>query len=139
MAWQLSHRIVIPWAEITLSASRSGGPGGQNVNKTNSKVTLHWDITANHSLSPEHLARFQERFPTRINKEGQVYLSSEEHRDRKKNEEACLEKLRSMILSVEFPPLERKKTKPKASQKRQRLKAKKVRSETKKSRGRPSW
>ena len=139
MAWQLSHRLYLPWAEIYFSTSRSSGPGGQNVNKTNSKVTLHWDIAANHSLAPDHLNRFKERFPTRINKEGLVYLSSEEFRDRKKNEEACLEKLRSMILSVEFPPPVRKKTKPKASQKRERLKAKKVRSETKRSRSKPQW
>jgi len=82
----ISDTIVIPRSEIQLSFSRSPGPGGQNVNKVNSKVTLRWDIRNTTSLPWAVKQRFLARFGNRITKEGHLVLTSHRYRDQPRNE-----------------------------------------------------
>ena len=104
--------IQIPLSEMRLSFSRSGGPGGQNVNKVNSKVTLHWDVEHSPSLPAEVRERFVARYLPRINTQGEVVIHSQRYRDQRRNREDCLEKLRQLILAVRHPPVRRRPTGP---------------------------
>jgi ribosome-associated protein len=116
---------------LLLSFARSGGPGGQNVNKVSSKAVLHWDVMNSPSLPPDVRARFIEAYPTRITKAGEVVIHSEEYRDQPKNIQACHDKLRDMILAVLRPPKKRRATKPTKGSKVRRLNEKKLRAQTK--------
>ena len=74
---EVNHRISIPLKEFSYTFARSSGPGGQNVNKVNSKVTLHWNVTTSPSLPEDVRARFLATYPRRINKEGLFVINSE--------------------------------------------------------------
>ena len=100
----------IPDTELDWSFSRSSGPGGQNVNKVSSKATLFWDVTQSPSLPDVVRQRFLEAFRNKINKQGQLVLSSQRFRDQPRNVRACLEKLHELLTLVESPPRRRKKT-----------------------------
>jgi len=118
---EVSPGLRVPRAEFTFTFARSSGAGGQNVNKVNSKAVLRWDLAASPGLPPGVRARFLARFGSRVTREGELVLASEEHRDQARNVEACLRKLVEMLRAVEHPPRPRKKTRPSAGQKRRRL------------------
>lgn len=112
----LSSGKEIPETEFEFTFARSGGPGGQNVNKVNSKAILRWDITNSQSISAPMKNRFVERYGSRLTSDGVLVLSSQQHRDQLTNVDECLEKLREMLESVLKPPVIRKPTKiPKAA------------------------
>lgn len=126
--------LTIPDEDLRFSFSRSSGPGGQNVNKVNSKATLHFAFRSSTSLSPGVRERFIQKFGSRVTNEGEVVITSQESRDQPKNIESCLEKLRQMILEVLHPPKKRRPTKPSKGSKRRRVEAKKRRSAVKEGR-----
>jgi ribosome-associated protein len=134
MELRLSSRVVIPEEELQLSFSRSGGPGGQNVNKVSSKATLRWNITTSPSLPDDVRQRFLEQFPTRVTKAGDVVIHADEFRDQPKNIQACYDRLRDMLSAVLRPPKKRHATKPTRGSKVRRLKEKKSRSAVKEGR-----
>jgi ribosome-associated protein len=135
---EVNHRISIPLKELSFTFSRSGGPGGQNVNKVNTKVTLHWSVANSPSLPDEVRERFLQAFPTRINNNGEVVLASQRFRDQGRNVADCTEKLRSMIAQAAVPPRKRKKTKPSRASKERRLREKKAASHKKQLRRLPA-
>ncbi len=106
----LSSGREIPESEFDFTFARSGGPGGQNVNKVNSKAILRWDITNSPSISSPMKKRFTDRYGSRLTSDGILVLSSQQHRDQITNVEECLEKLREMLESVLKPPVIRKAT-----------------------------
>ena len=120
----INQSLSVPLSELNFSFSRSSGPGGQNVNKVNTKATVHWNVSKNHSLPEPVKARFTEKYHQRINSEGQLVLSSQRFRDQGRNVADCLAKLRSMIEAVALPPKTRKKTRPSAGVKRRRVEEK---------------
>lgn len=121
----LMEKITIPFSEFSFSFARSGGAGGQNVNKVNSKVVLEWDINATTSINEWIKERFRARFHGFITQEGKVQLMSQKHRSQKDNIDDCISKLHDMIAEVRFPPKIRKATKPKKSAVLKRLNTKK--------------
>jgi ribosome-associated protein len=123
--------IAIPDDEFQFTFARASGPGGQNVNKVNSKAMLHWNVATSPSLPEDVRQRFLKQYKTRINQEGELVLYSQQYRDQPKNIDACLEQLRSMILAVRRPPKMRRKSKPTFGSKLRRLKEKKQRSDIK--------
>jgi ribosome-associated protein len=125
MAMNLTENIQIPESEFLFTFARSGGPGGQNVNKVASKAVLHWDLAASPSLPEAVKARFTQQNRWRITTEGILVLDSQRYRDQAKNIADCLEKLREMLLRSLHPPKKRRPTKPSRSSKERRLKAKK--------------
>jgi ribosome-associated protein len=127
----INDRIRIPDEEFSWSFARSGGPGGQNVNKVASKAVLRWNVTASLSLPADVKARLEQQQRNRITTEGDLLVSSERYRDQERNREDCLEKLRQMVLQASRPPKVRKKTKPSRGAKERRLAAKRRRSATK--------
>jgi ribosome-associated protein len=134
----VNSSITIPDRELQFSFSRSSGPGGQNVNKVSSKATLHFRAVDSPSLPPDVRQRLLTAFKSRLTKEGELVISSQEHRDQSQNIEACLNRLKGMILSVAKPPKRRRATKPSRGSKVRRLTAKKQRSEVKQGR-RGKW
>ena len=111
----------IPRAELAFTFARSSGAGGQNVNKVNSKAVLRWDVAKSPSLPRGVRGRFLARFGSRVTREGELVLASDEHRDQARNIEACLKRLTEMLREVEHPPKPRRPTRPSAAQKRRRL------------------
>lgn len=135
---EVNHRISIPLKEFAYTFARSSGPGGQNVNKVNSKVTLHWDVTTSPSLPEDVRARFLAQYPRRINKDGLLVISSERFRDQGRNVTDCNYKLRELILAVATAPKKRRPTKPTKGSKERRLAGKREKSQKKEHR-RKDW
>lgn len=128
---KISERLHIPDHELAFTFARSGGPGGQNVNKVASKAVLRWDIAANSSIPEAVKERFRNTFGNRIASEGEVVITSDEYRDQPRNMEACRSKLADMLRSVEKPPKVRRATKPTRASKERRISSKKRTSEIK--------
>ena len=134
---EVNERIQIPDSEFTFAFSRSGGPGGQNVNKVCSKALLTWDATRSPSIPQDVRERFLIRYRRRINKEGMLLITSQRYRDQGRNTHDCLSKLAELILSVAVAPTKRKASAPSRGAKQRRLNDKHVRSDKKQSRRRP--
>lgn len=130
----VNKRIQIPLREFRFTFARSPGPGGQNVNKVNSKATLRWNVTSTASLPEAVRERFLKTFHGRVNQDGELYLSSSRFRDQGRNVADCLEKLRAMLAEVAVARRPRKKTKPTAGANRRRLDSKRRQSEKKRQR-----
>ena len=133
----VNSRISIPLRELQFTYSRSSGPGGQNVNKVNTKATMHWDVKKTDSLPDAVRRRFMAKYARRLTNEGVLVLSSQRFRDQGQNVADCMHKLREMILAVAVAPKPRRATKPTAGSKRRRLADKKKQSEKKQMRRRP--
>ncbi len=125
-------KIKIPPHEYTLSFSRSSGAGGQNINKVNTKATLHWNILKSESLPPDVLERFLNKFKNKINEEGTLTLISQNHRTQPLNIADVIKKLHEMIESVLIAPKKRRATKPTKSSVNARIKTKKSKGDIKK-------
>ena len=127
----------LPREEVHFTFSRSSGAGGQNVNKVNSKATLHWNIT--HTKIPwDVMERFRARYAGFITQDNEVQITSQEHRQQKDNVEDCFDRLERMLENVWRAPKKRKPTKPTRSSVEKRLKGKKMDSDKKKMRGKVS-
>ncbi len=133
----VNSRLKIPLDEFRFRFDRSGGPGGQNVNKVNTKATLRWDVTSSPSLPERVRERFLARFRRRITKEGHLVMASQRYRDQQRNIDDCLEKLREMLASVAVAPRPRKKTSPSRASRERRLREKKRKSDKKQGRQSP--
>ena len=133
----VNSRLTIPNEEISVSTARSSGPGGQNVNKVNSKVTLHWSPTDCQLLRDDWRQRFIARYGNRINREGQLVLYSQQYRDQSRNLADARKKLVTMLLSCQTAQKTRKKTRPTLGSKRRRLEKKRQQSQKKQNRQRP--
>ncbi len=132
----VTPQLRIPLREFSYQYTRSGGPGGQNVNKLNTKVILRWDVMNSPHLSEEVRARFYARFKRRITNDGVLVLSSQRHRDRERNHADCLEKLKQMLLEVAQGRRARRPTKVSRASREKRLKAKRLQSAKKRDRKR---
>lgn len=139
MALIVNEDLIIPSHELKFSFSRSSGPGGQNVNKVNSKAQLRWNPAANQSLPEAVKIRFLSRFHSKLTVDGEILLVSDESRNQKQNQEICLEKLRLLLLQVARPPKVRKKTKPSRANKERRKEAKRKTGEKKRTRSPVRW
>ena len=131
----INERIIIPDTELTVTYARSGGPGGQNVNKVSSKAVLRWTATATTALPPAVKDRLLTAIANRLTKEGELVISCDETRDQAQNVAIAEERLRNLVLASLVPPKTRHKTKPSRGSKERRLKAKRVRGATLKGRG----
>ena len=129
----ITHRLAIDESELHWSFSRSGGPGGQNVNKVNSKATLRWRPPPD--FLPEGAKQRLERLAARyLTVEGEIVLQSQEFRDQSKNIQRCREKLRALVLSAMHAPKPRVPTKPSRAVRQRRLDQKRRNAEKKGSR-----
>lgn len=133
----VNDKISIPLTEFKFSYARSPGPGGQNVNKVNTKVILKWSFHKTESLPEGVKERFKKKYGKRISKEGEFVMSSHRFRDQGRNVADCLAKLRTLILDVAPEPVPRKPAKISRGAKERRLTSKRHKSQIKNTRRRP--
>src|SRR5437588_751518 len=127
----VTDSITVPDAEFDWSYARSGGPGGQNVNKVSSKAVLRWNVASSSSL-PDHVRnRLMALNRKRITTEGDLVLTSQRYRDQERNRQDCLEKLADMVREAATLPKPRRATRPSRGSKVRRLAAKRHRSAVK--------
>ena len=125
--------IVIPESELQLSFARSGGPGGQNGNKVETKVTITFDYMASHALSWEQKGRIARHAKVQscLNADGMIAITSQRHRSQLLNREDAIEKLHELLHEVTRPRKRRIPTKKTKSSERKRVDNKRSRSTTK--------
>lgn len=130
----VNEEITIPHHELTITASKSGGAGGQNVNKTNSKITIHWNVEKTQALNDEQKKRALEALASELTKENEVVIHNSEQRSQDQNRKAALENLAKKIAQALVLPKKRMKSKMPQAMSEKRLKEKKQQSELKKTR-----
>jgi len=131
---EVNDTLWIPRAELEYRASRSGGPGGQHVNTSSTRIEVAWDVGASPSLSDEQRARLRDKLANRINGEGVLLLAASDHRSQHQNKEAATERLVELVRQALVIPKPRKKTRPSRAQREARLHAKKHQSDKKRNR-----
>lgn len=134
---RVTRHLVIPDAELTVSAVRSSGPGGQSVNTTDSKVELRWNVASSAVLTDADRRRLTERLGSRITADGDLILRSQEHRSQARNREAVRARLATLVGDALAPDVPRRQTRPTRAAKRRRVEAKRRRGETKRLRRSP--
>ncbi|WP_413612215.1 alternative ribosome rescue aminoacyl-tRNA hydrolase ArfB [Bdellovibrio sp. HCB-110] len=123
--------VQIPFSELDFTYARSRGPGGQNVNRTNSAAILRWNLWQSQTLNQDLKERLAIKLQTKLTAEGDLIIRSEVHRDQDQNRSECIRKLHEMLNKALFVPKKRVATKPTRSSQRKRVDTKKRHAEIK--------
>lgn len=134
---RITQRVRVFPHEIELSYARSGGPGGQHVNKTSSKVLLRWNLETSGALSEEQRDRVREKLATRLTAAGELLVTSEKHRDQSRNVDDAVAKFVTVLREALRVPRKRKATRPTRGSQRRRIEGKRKRGDLKRSRRKP--
>jgi ribosome-associated protein len=126
--------VVIPGSEIVLDYARAGGPGGQNVNKVETKAILRFSVPLSRAFAPVQRERILAKLASRLTTEGEIVIHASRFRDRARNVEDARERLAAALGKALEEPRARRKTKPTRGSDRRRLEGKKQRSEIKRTR-----
>jgi len=121
---EVTDELRIPRSELTYRASRSGGPGGQHVNTSSTRIEVVWDIGGSPSLSEAQRARLLDRLATRLDGAGRLRLVSGATRSQLKNREDVTARLAGVVARALHVPKKRKPTRPSRASKAARLAAK---------------
>lgn len=128
---KITHLVSIPERELIFTASRSSGPGGQNVNKVSSRITLWFDVLSSPSLREEDKQLVLKKLPTRINKAGRLWVSAQQTRSQADNRELARQRLVELLQQALIKPRSRKKTRVPRRVQEQRIAEKKKRGQLK--------
>ena len=135
---KINDKISIEEDELSFTFSRSSKPGGQNVNKISSRVTLLFDVANSPSLSAEHKKQIMTRLRRRVNKEGVLRVVAQLHRSQAANREVAVERFVELLQETLKPIKPRKKTRISHAAEKRRLNEKKRRSRLKQERTKPT-
>ncbi len=136
---RVKNGIAIPEHEITITTSRAGGPGGQHVNKTSTKITLHWNPGNSQALTDEQKKRVLENLSNQLTNEGNLVIHNRSTRSQAQNKKLAFDELAKRVRKALYVPKRRMKTKISKGVKEKRLQEKKQRSEIKKLRSKKDF
>lgn len=132
---RINDDLSIPLAELTWKATRSGGPGGQHVNTSATRVEITWDVAASPSLDDARRSRILKRLANRIDSHGILRIVEGGSRSQHQNREAVTRRLAELVAKALVRRRPRRKTRPSRAAREKRLRKKRERAETKKMRG----
>src|SRR5919107_4026474 len=130
-ALEITPNLRLPFSELDYRASRSGGPGGQHVNTSSTRIEVWWDVAGSPSLTPEQRTQLLERLGPRLDSSGRLRLVSSGSRSQLRNREDVTERPPSVLAGALAVRKKRKPTKPSRAAKATRLEAKRRRASTK--------
>ncbi len=125
--------------EFDFQTSRSSGPGGQNVNKVETRVTLRFNVHSSELLDQREKERLQLKWASKLTSEGDLLVSAEKHRSQLRNREEAIKTFKRLVEKAFTDPKPRKKTKPSKSAIKKRLDSKKKHSDKKSNRRKPDY
>ena len=134
---RIRHDLVIDEDELEYRATTSQGPGGQHVNRSQTRVVLRFDVRNSPSLSEEQREKILERLSTRINRDGVLQVASQRERSQQQNREAARERFVELIADALHEDRRRRATKPTRASRKRRVDDKKQRGSVKKMRRKP--
>jgi ribosome-associated protein len=128
---EINDQLSIPLAELEYRATRSGGPGGQHVNTSASRVEVVWDVAGSRALDDNQRARLMARLKSRLDSDGKLRLVASDRRSQLRNKESATERLREVVTRALVVPKKRGKSTVPRAEKARRLEAKRRRGEIK--------
>ena len=134
---EITPELRLPLSELDYQASRSGGPGGQHVNTSSTRIEVWWDVAGSPTLTREQRAQLLERLKTRLDSTGRLRLVSSGSRSQLRNREDVTARLQSVVAVALAVRKKRKPTRPSRAAKAARLEAKRRRAATKQRRRSP--
>jgi ribosome-associated protein len=130
----IKNDIEIPYHELEITTSRSGGPGGQHVNKTETRITVRWNVKKTSVLTEQLKERVLKNLKSRLTADGDLIIHNSESRSQLQNKKNALEHLAAIVRKALFVPKKRMKTRVPKKSKEKRLREKKRRGDIKKER-----
>ncbi|MGH7584128.1 MAG: alternative ribosome rescue aminoacyl-tRNA hydrolase ArfB [Gemmatimonadales bacterium] len=134
---RINGRLTIPRGELELRASRSGGPGGQHVNTSSTRIELVWDIASSPSLDDNRRARLLARLASRLDSSGRLRIVAQDERSQLRNRELAIARFREVVARALTVARKRRPTRPTLASKHARRQSKERRSDIKRERRRP--
>ena len=136
---QINNTTFIPESELKFSASRSSGPGGQHVNKVNTKVTLEFDVLHSPNLSDQQKELLQQKLASRLTRDGKLIIQAQEGRSQLANKRAAMNRFVAILSEALTLPRKRRRRRFSLAARYERLRAKRHRSEIKQNRRRVDY
>jgi ribosome-associated protein len=130
----ITPTLSIPRSELQYRATRAGGPGGQHVNTSSTRIELLWDLASSRAVDDEQRERLRTRLAARLDADGMVRVVASDRRSQQQNKKAAEERLASLVRHALHVPKKRRATKPTKAAKEKRLASKKKRSDLKRQR-----
>jgi ribosome-associated protein len=130
----VNERVAIPLSELSYTASRSSGPGGQHVNTSDTRIQVRWNVRESAALTEAQRNRLLRNLAPRLTEAGDLILAGDSHRSQRRNREDVTQRLAALVREALIPPKPRKKTRPTRASKERRLEEKKRQSQMKKDR-----
>ena len=134
---RIDDRLAIDDDELQFHATTAQGPGGQHVNRSNTRVVVLWNVKTSPSLDDAQRVRILERLSNRISREGVLRVASQKHRSQSRNRDAAVQRLAELVAGALRTDPPRKATKPSRAARRRRVDEKKRRGEIKRTRRKP--